>query len=133
MKKSRLNIASAGEAPQIDACLGISTNLKGYRLCYFLEKEMQLKFRPLHHQESHKAFSCETEAGDKLTLIQNKGRDGFFIERFKVGDYILCFRAENANELSQNFKEILSNISLIQSTFAIDTKFVSKQKFAQFG
>lgn len=120
------------------ALLGIITPMRAYRLCWFLnsqlemnlEREEDLRLVNEHEEEQFfpRYYYFIEESERDFYLLGNKGTDGYLIPEQKEIDYfMLIFNMPPGEEAETLFKKI-KRIQEVQSVFKLDpTKLRSKE------
>lgn len=127
-KKKKLTLETA----QDFSALGISSVEKDYRLCYKINKLLDVDFvkdgKLIIHDPATKQkqeVECyiykDVETATNFYLVKNRQEAFFIIPIYKQADYILLIQPPPKAKMIDDFKKRLSAIPIIQSTFAIPT------------
>ena len=101
------------QVDEIDfSVLAINSHAKGYKLCWSINKELQLNFEKVEDQiiNNELMFSryfCTTNKGDEYNIITNRSKKGYLIPDQKSVNYFLI--ANNRNWLAEK-KEFISKL-----------------------
>ena len=80
--------------------LAINSHAKGYKLCWNINKELQLNFEKVEDQiiNNELMFSryfCATNKGDEYNIITNRSKKGYLIPDQKSVNYFLIANNKN--------------------------------------
>lgn len=101
------------QVDEIDfSVLAINSHAKGYKLCWNINKELQLNFEKIEDQIINKEmmfsrYFCATNKGDEYNIITNRSKNGYLIPDQKSVNYFLI--ANNRNWLAEK-KEFISKL-----------------------
>lgn len=125
MSKFTLNI----EEDYDFSLIGISCHAKDYRLCYELNKILEID---LVRGEDLDIDSKNTKANYALYdyideenfidyyLISNRSNKGFLIPEHKSTDFFLLLKGASNNDIIENIINKISEIQLVLTSFQID-------------
>jgi len=123
------------QVDEIDfSVLGINSHAKGYKLCWNINKELQLNFEKTEDQMINKEmmfsrYFCTTNKGDEYSIIANRSKKGYLIPDQKSVNYFLI--ANNRNWLAEK-KEFIDKLRenkevlLVFELDAVKSKYVSR-------
>ena len=101
------------QVDEIDfSVLAINSHAKGYKLCWNINKELQLNFEKVEDQiiNNEMMFSryfCTTNKGDEYNIITNRSKKGYLIpDQYSVNYFLI---ANNRNWLAEK-KEFISKL-----------------------
>ncbi|RZJ98737.1 MAG: IPExxxVDY family protein [Flavobacterium sp.] len=125
-KKKKLTLETA----QDFSALGISSVEKDYRLCFKINKSLDIDFQKdakliIHDfltkqkQEVECYIYKDAEMPCTFYLVKNRQEAFFIIPIYRQADYILLFQPPPNTKIVDDFKKRLSTLPIIQSTFAI--------------
>ena len=83
------------QVDEIDfSVLAINSHAKGYKLCWSINKELQLNFEKVEDQIINKEmmfsrYFCTTNKGDEYNIITNRSKNGYLIPDQKSVNYFL--------------------------------------------
>ncbi len=110
--------------------IGISSSLKDYRLCWFINKHLPLKFERIQDLEIYSDFgevsfhSCFKFSYDNietdLYIISNKNGPGYIIPESKETDYFMLSTESLNSEEEKAILNGLKKIDTIQSAYLLD-------------
>ena len=111
--------------------LAINSHAKGYKLCWNINKELQLNFEKVEDQiiNNELMFSryfCTTEKGDEYNIITNRSKKGYLIPDQKSVNYFLI--ANNRNWLAEK-KEFISKLRENKEVLLVFELDVEKSKY----
>ena len=91
--------------------LAINSHSKGYKLCWNINKELQLNFEKIEDQiiDNKMMFSryfCTTNKGDEYNIVANRSKKGYLIPNEKSVNYFLI--VNNKNWLAEK-RSLLAN------------------------
>ncbi|MGB0431181.1 MAG: hypothetical protein ACPGLV_11960 [Bacteroidia bacterium] len=112
--------------------LGVAAALDFYRLAYFFAKSADKKaticnISNIDIYSILTYYKIENHEND-LYLIKNHLPEGYFLSKAKKADYLLIVRGPNAQLITKKLKNDLNEVGTVQSIFAIEEKFLSKNK-----
>ncbi|ADY53299.1 hypothetical protein Pedsa_2758 [Pseudopedobacter saltans DSM 12145] len=118
--------------------LSITSQLRDYRLCHYINKALDFNFEKVDDHEitfvgqSPKFYSKYLYYIEEVTpfyyLISNKGSDGYLIPELKGSDYFVIIKDFIDDEDLQYFIQTARNIPDIQAIVELDpTKLKSKE------
>ena len=119
-------------AEEIDfSVLAINSHAKGYKLCWNINKELQLNFEKVEDQiiNNELMFSryfCTTNKGDEYNIITNRSKKGYLIPDQKSVNYFLI--ANNRNWLAEK-KEFISKLRENKEVLLVFELDVEKSKY----
>ena len=125
MKKLKLDAFSPAEFRG----LGIVSSEKDYRICFFLNKELDINLAKSEDisifdpsQNKNQSVLCyihqDAENGSKLYFMKNR-QDGFFVvPEMKQADFIFMEPGSQPDKMT-DMKKTISKISQIQGCFII--------------
>ena len=104
--------------------LAINSHVKGYNLCWHINKKLCSNFINTEifigeKKESFSAFEVEHEK-KKITLVNNKSKKGFLMPEKKNVDFFIIVEPEIKNTTKEEFISKLREISKILLIFEID-------------
>ena len=120
------------QVDEIDfSVLAINSHAKGYKLCWNINKELQLNFEKVEDQiiNNELMFSryfCTTEKGDEYNIITNRSKKGYLIPDQKSVNYFLI--ANNRNWLAEK-KEFISKLRENKEVLLVFELDVEKSKY----
>ena len=111
--------------------LAINSHAKGYKLCWNINKELQLNFEKVEDQiiNNELMFSryfCTTNKGDEYNIITNRSKKGYLIPDQKSVNYFLI--ANNRNWLVEK-KEFISKLRENKEVLLVFELDVEKSKY----
>ena len=111
--------------------LAINSHAKGYKLCWNINKELQLNFEKVEDQiiNNELMFSryfCTTNKGDEYNIITNRSKKGYLVPDQKSVNYFLI--ANNRNWLSEK-KEFISKLRENKEVLLVFELDVEKSKY----
>lgn len=105
--------------------IGISCHLSDYRMCWLLNKMMELSLHRVDHDESsyHEGFvvfsdTC-TESRTDIHLMVNQGRESWLIPEKKQANYLLILN-NNARWNVADLVNDLRNLPGVLTAFVLD-------------
>ena len=111
--------------------LGISCAHKDYRLCYALNKVLDIEFIKAKNHELKLAkqtsvfmfgkYVATNEYGRKIFLINNKQDDNILLPDVKMLDYILMFEPKYDGDMGKLLQEI-KDIKIVQTVVELDVQ-----------
>lgn len=113
--------------------IGISCHSKDYRLCWELNKTLNIELeRSTDYQLEKSSFSFYEYIDDDNFLehyfIANRGDTGFLIPEQKTVDFLLITKGNISDSLTDDFTCKINAISVVLTSFKIDpNKLKSKQ------
>lgn len=124
MKKNTLKTSSDFQG----VVLGISAFVKDYRLCYFINKKLNIHLQKPESssdglENNNQPFTYiddKDEWGFNFYLLENKKESGFWYPKYKNVNFILILPGSNAKTILDWLKEVLQSISIIQAVFQIE-------------
>ena len=104
--------------------LAINSHVKGYNLCWHINKKLCSNFVNTEifigeKRESFSAFEVEYE-NKKITLVNNKSKKGVLMPEKKNVDFFIIVEPEMKNTAKQEFISKLREISKILLIFEVD-------------
>lgn len=111
--------------------LGIATQLKDYRLCHQLNKNLYLEFEKIDDLKAELSspnsagnFSCyryqNPENFIDFFLLANKGPDGILLPDLRQADYFLVALGPFSRESQDRFLKTTKKITGVLAAFPID-------------
>lgn len=105
--------------------MGIVSPLKGYRLCWFLNRDLRIDLVrqediSLHSSKDRilQSFShftyCLEEDGLTFHVIENKGENGLMLPQTPQFDYFLLLEGHLAEDRSPNVIQVVKGIEAVQ-------------------
>lgn len=135
MKVEKLKL-DANEHNEPRKIYGISAALDFYRLAYFLSKTFEQEPEKFTNQNFNEhpniTFYKFVVEEDTLILVKNQQPEGLFFNKAKLADYLLIATGPNAQLIQDRLKYDLGKVGSVQSIFAIEEKFFTKQKLKYF-
>ena len=120
------------QVDEIDfSVLAINSHAKGYKLCWNINKELQLNFEKTEDQIINKEmmfsrYFCTTNKGDEYNIIANRSKKGYLIPDQKSVNYFLI--ANNRNWLAEK-KEFISKLRETKEVLLVFELDVEKSKY----
>ena len=123
------------QVDEIDfSVLAINSHAKGYKLCWNINKELQLNFEKTEDQMINKEmmfsrYFCTTNKGDEYSIITNRSKNGYLIPNQKSVNYFLI--ANNRNWVAEK-KEFISKLRenkevlLVFELDAVKSKYINR-------
>ena len=123
------------QVDEIDfSVLAINSHAKGYKLCWNINKELQLNFEKIEDQIINKEmmfsrYFCTTNKGDEYNIITNLSKEGYLIPDKKSVNYFLI--ANNRNWLAEK-KEFIDKLRenkevlLVFELDALKSKYINR-------
>lgn len=112
--------------------IGISSQLKDYRLCWFINHALELEFSRqddldlLLENGSTSYFSCYHHTFENLEtefyLVSNKGTAGLFIPENKETDFILMANQRLSHAEEKKLVQLLNRLPDVQAAYLIDAE-----------
>jgi hypothetical protein len=110
--------------------IGISSAARDYRLCWFINNQLPLKFIRIDDlliysdfgEESHHScfrFSLENSETD-LYLLSNKSGNSYLVPEMKESDYFIISTENLLEEDVKDLISLLNKIAVIQTAYSID-------------
>ncbi len=110
--------------------IGISSSARDYRLCWFINNALPIKFVRIDDlliysdfgEESYHScfkFSIENTETD-LYLLSNKSGKSFVLPEIKETDFLMISTETLSDEDQKEFVQLLNKIEIIQSSYPID-------------
>ena len=104
--------------------LAINSHVKGYNLCWHINKKLCSNFINTEifigkKKESFSAFEVEHE-NKKITLVNNKSKKGVLMPEKKNVDFFIIVEPEMKNTAKEEFISKLREISKILLIFEVD-------------
>ena len=104
--------------------LAINSHVKGYNLCWHINKKLSTNFIKTEmfieeNKESFSAFEVEYE-NKKITLVNNKSKKGILMPEKKKVDFFIIVEPEMKNTAKEEFISKLREISKILLIFEVD-------------
>lgn len=104
--------------------LAINSHVKGYNLCWHINKKLCSNFVNTEifigeKRESFSAFEVEHE-NKKITLVNNKSKKGVLMPEKKNVDFFIMVEPEMKNTAKEEFISKLREISKILLIFEVD-------------
>ena len=104
--------------------LAINSHVKGYNLCWHINKKLCSNFIKTEifigeKKESFSAFEVEHE-NKKITLVNNKSKKGVLMPEKKNVDFFIIVEPEIKNTAKEEFISKLREISKILLIFEVD-------------
>jgi hypothetical protein len=104
--------------------LAINSHVKGYNLCWHINKKLCSNFINTEifigeKKESFSAFAVEHE-NKKITLVNNKSKKGVLMPEKKNVDFFIIVEPEMKNTAKEEFISKLREISKILLIFEVD-------------
>ena len=104
--------------------LAINSHVKGYNLCWHINKKLCTNFIKTEifieeNKESFSAFEVEYE-NKKITLVNNKSKKGILMPEKKNVDFFIIVEPEIKNAAKEEFISKLREISKILLIFEVD-------------
>ena len=111
--------------------LAINSHAKGYKLCWNINKELQLNFEKaedqiINNQLMFSRYFCTTNKGDEYNIITNRSKKGYLIPDQKSVNYFLI--ANNRNWLAEK-KEFISKLRENKEVLLVFELDVKKSKY----
>lgn len=120
------------QVDKVDFCvLAINSHSKGYKLCWNINKELQLNFEKIEDQiiDNEMIFSryfCTTNKGDEYNIVANRSKKGYLIPNKKSVNYFLI--VNNKNWLAEK-KEFISKLRENKEVLLVFELEVEKNKY----
>ena len=131
MKRNRLKYSSGFEGK----ILGITTPKPGYRLCYFINKCLDLNLKKdLYEQTSSENFTIYRQHLEEdnltITLLPNRTPNGssYQMPRYKKIDFLLIIAGDITEKSVQSYKNQLKAINVIEGVFELPDQNFKPQK-----
>jgi len=134
-KKHKLEVAM-----EEDFCLlGLVTDEPDYRLCWLLNRHLEMGFEKmddlvLHHRKlheeqefSHFAYSDE-EAMVTYRLIKNRTENGYFLEELKNIDYLIHIQGEIITDKIEPFLQITAKLEPIRICIPVNLQHLKNKE-----
>ena len=107
--------------------LAINSHAKGYKLCWNINKGLQLNFEKaedqiINNEQIFSRYFCTTNKGDEYNIVTNRSKKGYLIPDQKSVNYFLI--ANNRNWLAEK-KEFIRKLrenKEVLLVFEIDVK-----------
>ena len=114
--------------------LAINSHAKGYKLCWQINKELQLNFEKVEDQviKNKMMFSryfCYTNKGDEYNIIANRSKKGYLIPNQKSVNYFLIVNNKNwLAEKNQFIRKLRKNkeVLLVFELEAEKSKYINR-------
>ncbi|MCB9335764.1 MAG: IPExxxVDY family protein [Flavobacteriales bacterium] len=109
--------------------VGISCHSKDYRLCWEINKLLQMDFKrvddkKIELKQGSGSFTCfqYDDEVDHATffLISNKSPKGFLLPELKTTDFLIYIRSSLFEQEEKKIIDILNHSSIILASFKID-------------
>ena len=109
------------------AVLAINSHVKGYKLCWNINKELQLNFEKVEDQviNNEMMFSRylhTTNEGEEHSIIANRSKKGYLIPDHKSVNYFLITNNRNCAEEKKIIISKLRENKEVLLVFELDTK-----------
>ena len=106
--------------------LAINSHIKGYGLCWHINKVLNMNFRRrdsiiFHEKEVFTSF-VDSEGGSRYVLIENKSKKGFLLTKKKKIDFFIKITPLLSLKEKGEFIRILNKVSKILLIFELDLK-----------
>ncbi len=110
--------------------IGISSSVRDYRLCWFINNALPLRFNRIDDlliysdfgEESYHScfkFSMLNSETD-LYLLSNKSGNSYIIPESKQTDFFIISTEILSDEDQKDFIQLLNKIEIVQSSYPID-------------
>ena len=104
--------------------LAINSHVRGYRLCWHINKKLCINFIKKEifigeNKESLSAFEVEYE-NKKITLVNNRSKKGALVPEKKNVDFFIIVEPEMKSAAKEEFISKLREISKILLIFEVD-------------
>ena len=106
--------------------LAINSHVKGYGLCWHINKALNMNFRRrdsiiFHEKEVFTSF-VDSEGGSRYVLIENKSKKGFLLTKKKKIDFFIKIAPNLSLKEKEEFIKKLNKVSKILLIFELDLK-----------
>lgn len=110
--------------------IGISSSLRDYRLCWFINNQLPVKFTRIDdlliysdfgEESYHSCFKFGLENSETdLYLLSNKSGNSYIVPEMKESDYFILSTESLLDEDQKELLLLLNKLDIIQAAYPID-------------
>tara|TARA_B100001540_G_scaffold317181_1_gene349365 strand:- start:366 stop:785 length:420 start_codon:yes stop_codon:yes gene_type:complete len=117
--------------------LAINSHAKGYKLCWNINKELELDFEKTEDQIINKTknfsrYTCFNDQGTEYNIVTNRSKTGYLLPDNKNANYFFIINKEHAEKEKKQIMQKLKNNKEVLMIFEIDitnSKYINRLIF----